>query len=74
MNFDDAKVIAKSTDLSDRNIFHIDFIQEFSFLPNAEFRFRFATIHADPSSKTSPTLTHVYESYNDYRLELNYLF
>jgi hypothetical protein len=74
MNFDDAKVIAKSTDLSDRNIFHIDFIQEFSFLPNAEFRFRFATIHADPSSKTSPTLTHDYESYNDYRLELNYLF
>lgn len=74
MNFDEAKIIAKSTDLSDRNIFHIDFIQEFSFLPNAEFRFRFAAISADPSSKTSPTLTHDYESYNDYRLELNYLF
>jgi hypothetical protein len=74
MNFDDAKVIARSTDLSDRNIFHIDLIQEFSFLPNAEFRFRFATISADPSSKTSPTLAHDYESYNDYRLELNYLF
>lgn len=74
IDYDDAKVIARSTDLSDRNILHIDVIQEFASLPNTEFKFRFATINADPGSKTSPTLTHDYESYDEYRFEINYLF
>ena len=74
MDYDYAKVMAKSTDLSDRTILHIDIIQEFASLPNTEFKFRFATINADPSSKTSPTLTRDYESYDEYRFEINYLF
>jgi len=74
IDYDDTKISAKSTDLSDRTILHIDVIQEFASLPNTEFKFRFATINADPGSKTSPTLTNDYESYDEYRFEINYLF
>jgi hypothetical protein len=74
MDFDDKKVILKGTDFSDRNILHVDLVQEFKAIPNTDFRFRFATINADPASKTSATLSTDYESYNEYRFEMNYLF
>ncbi|HZF71337.1 MAG TPA: OprD family outer membrane porin [Sulfuricurvum sp.] len=74
MNFDDKKNIALASDFSDRTIFHVDLIQNFKALPNAEFKFRFATVNADPSKKTSSTLATDYESYNEYRFEMNYLF
>lgn len=74
MNFDDKKMQALACDLSDRTIFHVDLIQEFKAVPNTEFKFRFATVNADASAKTSSTLTTDYESYNEYRFEINYLF
>jgi hypothetical protein len=74
MNFDEKKNVALASDLSDRTILHVDLIQEFKALPNTEFKFRFATINADPSKKTSSTLATDYESYNEYRFEVNYLF
>ena len=74
MNFDEKKNIALASDLSDRSMVHVDLIQTFKSLPNTEFKFRFATINADPSKKTSTTLTTDYESYNEYRFEVNYLF
>ncbi len=72
MNFDDNKMLLSGTDFSDRNIFHVDVWQSFKALPNTEFRFRFATVNADPSTKTNLTVDQ--ESYNEYRVEMNYLF
>lgn len=74
MNFDEKKNVALASDLSDRSMFHVDLIQNFKAIPNAEFKFRFATIKADPSAKTDTTLKTDYESYNEYRFEINYLF
>lgn len=70
MNFDDAKVAAKSTDFTDRNIFHVDAWQTFKAVPNTEFKVRFATIDAKPSAGTVVDNN----SYNEYRFEVNYLF
>lgn len=74
MNFDEKKNIASTSDFSDRSMVHIDLIQTFKSLPNTEFKFRFATVNADPSKKTSSNLSTDYESYNEYRFEMNYLF
>jgi hypothetical protein len=68
MNFDDAK--AATTGFTDRDIFHVDAWQTFKALPNTEFKFRFATIDADPAVGASTD----YNSYNEYRFEINYLF
>ena len=70
MNFDDNKVKKGGTALSDRTILHVDLIQEFKSIPNTEFKFRFATVDAKPTA----LLTTDYESYNEYRFEVNYLF
>lgn len=74
MDFDEAKIVtgAVGADFSDRNILHLDLVQEFKAIPNAEFRFRYATINANPGAKTG--LTADYESYQEYRFEINYLF
>lgn len=74
MNFDEKKNIALASDFSDRSMVHVDLIQTFKALPNTEFKFRFATVDADASKKTSSTLTVDKESYNEYRFEMNYLF
>lgn len=74
MDFDAAKNLAGTSDLSDRSILHLDLIQTFKAIPNAEFKFRFATIDADNSPKTSLTTGLDKESYNEYRFEMNYLF
>jgi hypothetical protein len=74
MDFDDKKMLAVASDLSDRSIIHLDLIQTFKTLPNMEFKFRFAAIDAEASTKTSPTLVVNGESYNEYRFEVNYLF
>ncbi len=68
MNFDDAK--AATSGFTDRDIFHVDAWQTFASLPNTEFKFRFATVDADPS--VGDTID--YNSYNEYRFEVNYLF
>lgn len=70
MNFDDTKNKLGSVAMTDRNIFHVDVIQNFKSLPNAEFKFRFATVNADPKVGTTVD----YESYDEYRFEVNYLF
>jgi hypothetical protein len=68
MNFDDRK--AATTGFTDRNIFHVDAWQTFKSLPNTEFKFRFATVDADPAVGATVD----YNSYNEYRFEINYLF
>jgi hypothetical protein len=68
MNFDDTK--AAITGFTDRGIFHVDAWQTFKALPNTEFKFRFATIDADPAVGTDTD----YNSYDEYRFEVNYLF
>lgn len=73
MNFDDSK--AFTSGFTDRNIFHVDATQTFKTLPNMEFKFRFATVDADPAY-TSATVQGTVDnnSYNEYRFEMNYLF
>ncbi len=73
MNFDDKKAFASG--FTDRDIFHVDVWQTFKALPNTEFKFRFATIDADPAY-TSATVQGTVDnnSYNEYRFEINYLF
>jgi hypothetical protein len=68
MDFDDAK--AAITTFTDRDIFHVDAWQTFKAVPNTEFKFRFATIDADPA--VGATVDN--NSYNEYRFEINYLF
>ncbi|OHD97529.1 MAG: hypothetical protein A2552_11770 [Sulfuricurvum sp. RIFOXYD2_FULL_44_160] len=68
MNFDDAK--AATSGFTDRDIFHVDMWKTFKEVPNTEFKFRFATVEADPS--VGDTID--YNSYNEYRFEINYLF
>lgn len=68
MNFDDSK--AAISGFTDRTIFHVDATQTFKTLPNTEFKFRFATVNADPA--VGATID--YNSYNEYRFEMNYLF
>lgn len=70
MNYDDEKVLAKSVAYTDRTIFHVDVIQNFKALPNAEFKLRFATVNADKKPADSTD----YDSYNEYRFEINYMF
>lgn len=73
MDFDDAKAFTST--FTDRNIFHVDATQTFKTLPNTEFKFRFATVDADPAY-TSATVQSTVDnnSYNEYRFEINYLF
>ncbi|AFV96757.1 MULTISPECIES: OprD family outer membrane porin [unclassified Sulfuricurvum] len=73
MDFDDAKAFTST--FTDRNIFHVDATQTFKTLPNTEFKFRFATVDADPAY-TSATVQGTVDnnSYNEYRFEINYLF
>lgn len=74
MNYDDAKMLAGSSAYSDRTIFHLDAISNFSSLPNTEFKFRFASVNADPVLTSTTVDRTDYASYNEYRFEMNYLF
>lgn len=74
MDFDDAKMLAGASAFSDRTIFHVDAWQTFKSLPNTEFKFRFATVNADPVLLATSTDKTDYASYNEYRFEINYLF
>jgi len=74
MDYDDNKIWLSSVKYSDRNIFHVDAIQTFKALPNTEFKLRFATVDADTLVTSSTTDMTDYDSYNEYRFEINYLF
>lgn len=69
IDIDDKKSQAGTITGTDRDIVYFHAIQTFKALPNAEFRLRFADVNA----KINP-LTHTDDSYQEYRLELNYLF
>jgi predicted porin len=69
MNFDDNKVAQATIDFTDRTITQIDLWQTFKSLPNTEFRFRVGLVDADAKPAAINT-----ESYNEYRIEMNYLF
>jgi hypothetical protein len=70
MNFDDNKIAQATIAFTDRSITQIDLWQTFKSLPNTEFRFRVGLVDADKK----PTATADFESYNEYRFEMNYLF
>lgn len=68
INYDDKKINASK--LTDRDTIHVDVWKTFKALPNTEFKFRFATIDAEKT----PGDAKDYNSYNEYRFEINYLF
>ncbi len=69
IDIDDLKSASGAVLNSDRDILYCHLIQTFSSLPNAEFRFRFVDVDAKTNS-----FTHLNDSYQEYRLEMNYLF
>jgi hypothetical protein len=68
MNFDEAKM-ATST-FTDRTITMVDLWKTFKEIPNTEFKFRMGLVDAEQK----PTDAKDYDSYNEYRFEVNYLF
>ena len=70
MNYDDNKLTLGGHGKTDRDIVHLDLAQTFDTLPNLELKFRAAMVNAD----ASPNALKDYNSYNEYRFEVNYLF
>jgi hypothetical protein len=68
MDFDDNKQDVES----DRTIVHIDLFKKFKALPDFEAKVRFATV--DSKHTVTETTDKPDTSYNEYRLEFNYLF
>lgn len=69
MNFDEAK--QATSGFTDRTITMVDLWKTFKEIPNTEFKFRMGLVDADAKASTLPN---DYESYNEYRFEINYLF
>ena len=63
MDFDEAKKNVSA----DRTIIHIDFWKTFKSIPNFETKVRIGMVDSESGDKTDT-------SYNEYRLEFNYLF
>ncbi len=74
IDFDEAKVMAGSTTLTDRDVFTFDAIQSFKFIPNIMFKFRMGLINAENSYTNKIKQAKDYNSYNEYRFEVDYLF
>ena len=70
MNFDDNKMQNSTIAFTDRTITMVDLWKTFKALPNTEFKFRMGLVDADKK----PSATKNFESYNEYRFEVNYLF
>jgi hypothetical protein len=68
MNFDDAKALTSG--FTDRSITMVDLWKTFKEVPNTEFKFRMGLVDADKA----PNATVDYNSYDEYRFEINYLF
>jgi len=68
MNFDDAK--SATSTFTDRSITMVDLWKTFKEIPNTEFKFRMGLVDADPATAGGVD----YNSYNEYRFEINYLF
>ncbi len=72
-DYDDSKTALKKDitiglEPSDRTVLHLDFIEAIPSLPDMELRLRMAFVDADD------TINGLKPSYNEFRLELNYLF
>jgi len=65
MDFDEKK----DDVLADRNIIHMDFWKKFKSIPNFETKLRIGIVNSDDDNGKKAD-----SSYNEYRLELNYLF
>jgi hypothetical protein len=66
MDFDDNKAKASA----DRDIIHVDVWKKFKSLPDFEFKFRTGIVNSDSGGEYNKADT----SYNEYRVEMNYLF
>ncbi len=71
MDYDDDKLAAGTIGKTDRSIIHLDVQKTFDSAPNLELKFRAAMIDADANPADAGE---DYQSYNEYRFEINYLF
>jgi len=69
MDYDQTKIDAGSIGKTDRGIIHLDMQKTFDSAPNLELKLRAAMVDADASPNSTD-----YQSYNEYRFEINYLF
>lgn len=70
MDYDQEKIDAGTVKKTDRSIIHLDVQKTFDSAPNLELKFRAAMIDADADDGAPAD----YQSYNEYRFEINYLF
>ena len=70
MDYDDDKLALGGIKKTDRNIVHLDVFKTFDSAPNLELKLRAAMINADQT----PGQAEDYNSYNEYRFEVNYFF
>ena len=68
MDFDDNKRVLGGLGKTDRDIVHLDLFKTYDAMPNIELKFRAAMVNADASASKN------YNSYNEYRFEVNYFF
>lgn len=69
MDYDQTKIDAGTVSKTDRGILHLDVFKTFDSAPNLELKFRMAMLDADASANSED-----YNSYNEYRFEVNYFF
>lgn len=70
MDYDDNKLELGGILKTDRDIVHLDVFQTFEEVPNLELKLRAAMVNAD----IMPGYEDDYQSYSEYRLEVNYFF
>lgn len=70
MDYDETKLAAGTIGKTDRTILHLDVAKTFASSPNLELKVRMAMVDAD----SKPGANANYNSYNEYRFEINYLF
>ncbi len=69
MDYDQKKIDAGTVSKTDRGILHLDVFKTFESAPNVELKFRMAMVDADANPNSED-----YNSYNEYRFEVNYFF
>jgi hypothetical protein len=72
MDFDDRKIAAGTVTLTDRDLFTMDVITTFRWLPRTGFKVRAGLADADAKPVLSPTPN--YEGYRELRFEVNHFF
>lgn len=71
-DFDERKIVAGSSLLTDRKVYVIDLVTAFRALPQTAFKLRLGVIRAD--ARPAAPVTIDYESYREMRFEMNRLF